>query len=265
MLNGWKTVVLTAIAVPVVALAQVPAADEQVWEFDLNEWVKAEAPPTAQGDVYQFAARKGEWADLGITLPGVPGRVAVFDASGKLLGEASSSGQPDVELQFPADGDYWLRVETTSEYILIPRLVRAFDTTKRSDKLMMADAEFGPYAWLRTRTYERVDGTKLRWKWGEFNKSIVEEQLRDGKVVATHTITKGAKGHLLMDGKVDGVLGQRDGVVVGDYVEWYPHFSEGRRYGLSVQAADQRLRWETMAKGDTLAVDATEFLDHVGD
>ena len=67
----------------------------------------------------------------------------------------------------------------------------------------------------------------------EFNKSIVEEQLRDGQVVETHTITRGEEGHLLMDGKVDGVLSRRDGVVVGDHVDW------GGSYGISVRAADR--------------------------
>lgn len=266
MLNRLMVVAALAavVIVPGVAGAQAPAAGEQVWEFDWNAWVKAEQPPAA-GDVYAFRGRKGEWIDMLVTVGGWDAKLAVLDGQGKVLGEGASTGRPEVELALPADGDYYLRVHSQGEYILLPSLQRVVDTTRRSDKLMMASADFGPYLWLNNHAYERVDGSQLRWKWGELNQSIVEEQLRDGKVVATHTITKGAEGHLLMDGKIDGVLSRRDGVVVGDYVEWSAPAGEGRRHGLSLQAEDQRLRWETMAKGDTPAVDATEFLDKVGE
>ena len=184
-----------------------------------------------------------------VTVGGWDAKVSVLDGQGTVLGEESGSGQPDVELELPADGEYYLRVHSAGEYILMPALQRVFDTTGRSRDLMFANAEFGPYDRLYNRTYRRADGTQLRWKWGEFNKSIVEEELRDGQVVATHTITKGQEGHLLMDGKVDGVLSRRDGVVVGDHVDW------GGSYGISVRAADRKLRRETMG--------ATEYLELV--
>jgi hypothetical protein len=251
MLNRWKVVAALAAVAAVAmvpALAQVPAAGEQVWEFDWNAWLKCEQPP-AGGDVYAFTGRQGEWIDMLVTVGGWDAKLSVLDAQGKLLGEKSSSGRPEVELELPADGEYYLRVHSAGEYILMPALQRVFDTTGRSRDLMFASAEFGPYDRLYNRTYQRADGTQLRWKWGEFNKSIVEEQLRDGQVVETHTITRGEEGHLLMDGKVDGVLSRRDGVVVGDHVDW------GGSYGISVRAADSKLRRETMG--------ATEYLQPV--
>jgi hypothetical protein len=248
MLNRLVVVaaLAAAVMVPVLAGAQAPAAGEQVWEFDWNAWVKAEQPPAA-GDVYAFRGRKGEWIDMLVTVGGWDAKVAVLDGQGKVLGERAGSGRPEVELALPADGDYYLRVHSQGEYILLPSLQRVVDTTRRSDELMMASADFGPYLWLNNHAYERADGSQLRWKWGELNKSIVEEQLRDGKVVATHTITKGTEGHLLMDGKLEGVLSTRDGTVIGDRVEW------SGTLALSLRAADRRLRWETMGATEILA------------
>jgi hypothetical protein len=246
---------LAAIALPATGFAQAPAADEHAAPSQWDDWVSVEAPSRPEGDLYSFQGRKGEWFHFTLVLPGIEGKLSVRDPQGELLAEETGSGQVQISRQFPADGQYLVRVRTSSKYVLMPQLRGVFDSTGRSHVIMAADSEWGPYGWLRAKVYERVDGTRLRWTWAEFNKSILEERLRGDEVVEKHLITQGEYANeLLMDGRRIGRLSR-----YGDHVDWEASGPEGRAFGLSLQE-DERLRWETMARDDARTVDATEFL-----
>ena len=254
--NSLNTLALAA-GLALCSNAAVAAADYPTPEdLPFGQMTRVEASGHPEDDAYSFSGKAGEQVRFWASFRDIEATVTVYGSNGAPITSDTDNWRPGVDLFLPTDGQYVARVQSkqTFEYIVSLEHMRSFDSTGRSKLLMYANDEWGPYGWLVGKSYRIADGTVLRWHYGDGGDltKIVEEQARDGKLVATHVITN-VKGSLLMDGAVRGVIARG-----GDSVEWHPEGPGARRYAVSL-LTDERLRWETMAEGAAPAVDKTEY------